>query len=38
MIDECDFEELDMLCDGMEADKKEEERKLLKEQMHRKMD
>ena len=38
MIDECDFEELDMLWDGMEADKKEEERKLLIEQMHRKMD
>ena len=37
-LDEADFEELDMLCDGVEADKKEEQRKKFKEDMHKKMD
>ena len=37
-LDEADFEELDMLCDGVEADKKDEERKEHKNEMHKKMD
>ena len=37
-LEEADFEELDMLCDGVEADKIADENKLFKDQMHRKMD
>lgn len=37
-LEEADFEDLDMLCDGVEAEKIADENQLFKDHMHKKMD